>query len=110
MVTGTPELAGAVVMRKDPLASCWQQGINGGGQLHIKVAEAAQIMGGQLDRDAVVDVAPIRMVAAGFRQQGHLAHEAKGFNEVAEHELACHPVSRQGPERPLLCELLALIA
>ena len=81
MVTGTPELAGAVDMRNDPLVSCWQQGVNGGGQLYIKVAEAAEIMGGQLDRDAVVDVAPIRMVAAGFGQQGHLAHEAKGLTK-----------------------------
>ena len=43
------EVAGAVVMRKDPLDSCWQQGVNGAGQLHIQAAEAAEIMGGQVD-------------------------------------------------------------
>ena len=66
-------------------------------------------MGGQLDRDAVVDVAPIRVVPARLCQQGHPAHESEGFNEIAEHELAGHPVRSQGPERPLLGELLALI-
>lgn len=92
------------------MGSCWQQRIDGAGQISVKIAEPTEIVGGQLDRDAVVDVAPIRVVAAGFRQQGHLAHEAKGFNEIAEHELARHSVSSQGPERPLLGELLALIA
>jgi len=49
MVTGMLAVAGAVVMRKDPLDSCWQQGVNGAGQLHIQAAEAAEIMGGQVD-------------------------------------------------------------
>ena len=43
------EVAGAVLMRKNPLDSCWQQGVNGAGQLHIQAAEAAEIMGGQVD-------------------------------------------------------------
>ena len=96
-------------MRKDPLDSCWQQRVDGGSQIGIEIAEPAEIVGGQLDRDAVVDVAPIRVVPARFRQQGHLAHEPEGFNEIAEHELAGHPVRSQGPERPLLGELLSLI-
>jgi len=45
-VTGMLEVAGAVVMRKDPLSSCWQQRVDCGSQLNIKAAEAAEIMGG----------------------------------------------------------------
>ena len=46
MVTGTLEVAGAVVMRKDPQHSCWQQSVDCGGQFHIEPAEATEIMGG----------------------------------------------------------------
>ena len=49
IVIGTPGLAGAVIMRKEPFVSCWQQSVNGAGQLYIQAAEAAEIMGGQVD-------------------------------------------------------------
>ena len=84
MVTGTPEVAGAAVIPRMILNSCWQQRVDRDGQLGIQLAEAAEIVGGQFNGYPVVNVAPVRMVVAAFGQQGYLAHETEGLHEVAE--------------------------
>ena len=41
-------------------------------------------MGGELDRDPVVDIGPIRMVTAGFGKKRDTAHEPECFNKTLE--------------------------
>ena len=69
-------------MRSLTLVSCWQQSVDRSSKLRIQIAEAPQVVGGEFDADAVVDVAPIGVMVASFSQQGHTTHEAEGFDEI----------------------------
>ena len=109
MVTGTPADAVAEVITVVPLSSCWQQGIDGGSQARIKVAQSSQVVGGQLDRDAVVDVAPVGMVPARFSQESHLAHEPESLDKITEREITSQSIVAQRPKRQCCRELLSLV-
>src|SRR3546814_7710764 len=47
-------------------------------EVQVALAEAAGIMRGQRDLDAVVDIEPFRVMVELLGHQGDLAHEAEG--------------------------------
>lgn len=53
-------------------------------ELDVAIGDAFDIMRGEDDLDAVVDVEPFGMMVHLLRGQGDLVHEAPGFAEIAE--------------------------
>ena len=62
--------------------------INQLGQLQIPGRQTCCIMRGQDNGDAVIDIAPLRMVIEFFGMQGNLGHKAKGLIEILKSEIA----------------------
>ena len=58
------------------------------GQPHIALRDTAAVMGGQGHVDAVVNIAPFRMVIHLFGHEGHPAHKPEGRVEIGEFKAA----------------------
>ena len=56
-----------------------------------------EIVGGQFNRHAVVDVAPVGVVLHGFSQQCHPGHEGERFAEILELTLTLQAIVRHLP-------------
>ena len=70
------------------------------------------MMPGTLSQKSIVkslDVAPIGVVVATLRQQGHPAHETEGFIEIAEHQLSADGLLMNGPVRQRRRQRLPLV-
>ncbi len=57
-------------------------------QLDIFDSDAVGIVRAQSDRQAVVDVFPIRVVILGLGQQGYRRHKTKSFSKVLKLEIS----------------------
>src|SRR3546814_25280 len=71
--------------RHRPLRSC-RVAVDPLRQLHVQFGESAAVVGGQGYLDAVVHVAPFRMMVELLCRQRHTRHEAPGFAETLELE------------------------
>ena len=63
------------------------------GQLEVPRGEPGGVMGGELDRDPVVDVGPLGMVVELLGPHRHLGHDPEGFDEGSQHQLATQPAA-----------------